>query len=49
MLVEKNDEITRIKQKFSGDDNTERSDDETKIDNTTRAYVKNILLKFLEY
>ena len=50
MLVEKNDEITRMKQKLSsGDDNVEKTDEETKIDNTSRAYVKNVLLKFLEY
>ena len=53
MLVEKNDEISRLKQKFSGEE--KKSEDEStgeekaKIDNTSRAYIKNVLLKFLEY
>lgn len=54
MLVEKNDEITRLKQKFGGEE--KKSDNESaegepnaKIDNTSRAYIKNVLLKFLEY
>lgn len=54
MLDKKDDEITRLKkQKFGGE---ERKDDEelsgepnAKIDNTSRAYIKNVLLKFLEY
>ena len=53
MLVEKNDEIARLKQKFSGEEkkNDEEStgEEKSKIDNTSRAYIKNVLLKFLEY
>ena len=53
MLVEKNDEIARLKQKFSGEEKKNDDDlvdeEKGKIDNTSRAYIKNVLLKFLEY
>ena len=48
MLVEKNDEIARLKQKFGSDEKTEEPV-EPKLDQTSRAYIKSVLLKFLEY
>ena len=48
MLVEKNDEITRLNQKYGSDEKTEEPV-EPKLDQTSRAYIKSVLLKFLEY